>query len=127
MANKEQSGVSRRGFLYGAGIGSAGLVGAADAPRDARGKVIPGFEENDADSRKGEGWQPFSDRKIRVGIAGYGLCRFGAAFGFQNHPNVEVIAVTDLIPDHCAPVRPARRRTHEGPAIRPVNEGTLSE
>ncbi len=38
-----------------------------------------------------------SDRKIRVGIAGYGLCRFGSQFGFQNHPNVEVVAVTDLI------------------------------
>ena len=24
---------------------------------------------------------------------------FGAAFGFQDHPNVEVVAVSDLIPD----------------------------
>ncbi|MFO0930242.1 MAG: Gfo/Idh/MocA family oxidoreductase [Gemmataceae bacterium] len=46
-------------------------------------------------------WKPVSDRKIRVGIAGYGVCRFGAAFGFQDHPNVVVAAVTDLIPDRC--------------------------
>jgi predicted dehydrogenase len=37
-----------------------------------------------------------------VGIAGYGVCRFGAAFGFQDHPNVEVVAVSDLFPDRCA-------------------------
>jgi predicted dehydrogenase len=43
--------------------------------------------------------QPASDRKVRVGIVGYGVCRFGAAFGFQDHPNVEVVAVSDLIPE----------------------------
>jgi hypothetical protein len=30
---------------------------------------------------------------------GYGFCKFGAAFGFQDHPNVEVVAVSDLFPD----------------------------
>ena len=44
-------------------------------------------------------WKPVSERKVRVGIVGYGVCRFGAAFGFQGHPNVEVVAVSDLIPD----------------------------
>lgn len=44
-------------------------------------------------------WQPFSERKVRVGIVGYGVCRFGADFGFQDHPNVEVVAVSDLIPE----------------------------
>jgi len=43
-------------------------------------------------------WQPVSDRKIRFGIVGYGVCQFGAAFGFQDHPNVEIVAVSDLIP-----------------------------
>ena len=37
-----------------------------------------------------------------MGIVGYGVCQFGAAFGFQDHPNVEVVAVSDLIPDRCA-------------------------
>jgi predicted dehydrogenase len=49
-----------------------------------------------------ESWTPISDRRLRVGIVGYGVCRFGAAFGFQNHPNVEVVAVSDLFPDRCA-------------------------
>jgi len=46
-------------------------------------------------------WQKKYDRKIKVSIAGYGFCKFGVAFGFQDHPNVEVIAVTDLIPERC--------------------------
>ena len=54
----------------------------------------------DAETRQGQKtWQPVSDRKVRVGIVGYGVCRFGAAFGFQDHPNVEVVAVSDLIPE----------------------------
>lgn len=44
-------------------------------------------------------WTPISDRKIRMGIVGYGVCRFGAQFGFQDHPNVEIVAVSDLIPE----------------------------
>jgi predicted dehydrogenase len=53
-----------------------------------------------AESAKAEKkWQPVSDRKIRVGIVGYGVCRFGAAFSFQDHPNVQVVAVSDLFAD----------------------------
>jgi len=44
-------------------------------------------------------WVPGTDRKVRVGIVGYGVCRFGAEFGFQDHPNVEIVAVSDLIPE----------------------------
>ncbi len=105
MAGKsEASGITRREFGMLAGIAGAalGLGGetamGADKPVDADGKVIPGFEKTGRKPAKSGAWQPFSDRKIRVGIAGYGTCRFGAQFGFQNHPNVDVVAVTDLIP-----------------------------
>lgn len=109
MTNENKSGMSRRNFLQGIGgagvvLGAAGIAGravAAETPKDAEGKVIPGFEKPQAGPGAVTGWQPFSDRKIRVGIAGYGLCQFGAAFGFQKHPNVEVVAVSDLIPDRC--------------------------
>jgi predicted dehydrogenase len=37
-----------------------------------------------------------------VGLVGYGVCKFAAAFSFQDHPNVEVVAVSDLFPDRCA-------------------------
>ncbi len=63
---------------------------------------IQGFDETDSTSRQDKAWQPVSDRKIRVGIAGYGVCRFGASFGFQHHPNVEVAAVCDISPERCA-------------------------
>jgi predicted dehydrogenase len=52
-----------------------------------------------AQPEAGRKWRPVTDRKIRFGIVGYGVCRFGAAFGFQDHPNVEVVAVSDLIPE----------------------------
>ncbi|MDA0766292.1 MAG: Gfo/Idh/MocA family oxidoreductase [Verrucomicrobia bacterium] len=80
----------------------AGQATAEEVPKDAEGKVIPGFEKGQTDPDAAKEWQPFSDRKIRVGIAGCGLCSFGAQFGFQNHPNVEVVAVSDLIPSRCA-------------------------
>lgn len=63
---------------------------------------IQGFEKAVTDTEGWKQWKPISDRKIRVGIAGYGVCKFGAAFGFQDHPNVTVAAVTDIIPDRCA-------------------------
>ena len=63
---------------------------------------IQGFEEADTDGEAGKDWQPISERKINVGIAGYGVCGFGAAFHFQDHPNVNIGAVADLDPDKCA-------------------------
>ncbi len=91
------SSSSRRTFLKSVGLATSamGLGGAALAQEKQ--PPIAGFEKAKTDPNAAKGWQPFSDRKIRVGIAGYGLCAFGAHFGFQNHPNVEVVAVTDLI------------------------------
>ena len=77
--------------------------------KEESGEVIQGFDDLGDGGRRPEAWTPVSDRKIRVGIAGYGLCKFGAAFGFQDHPNVEVVAVTDLIPSRCAGLAKACR------------------
>jgi len=63
---------------------------------------VAGFEEAPRSEADHAGFEQGTDRKVRVGIAGYGYCRFGAKFSFQSHPNVEVVAVTDLIPDRCA-------------------------
>lgn len=108
------AGLSRRGFLHGVGgagafFGLGAFSGAEEVPRDVDGKVIPGFEDTQESPHPAGKWQPFSDRKIRVGIAGYGFCRFGAQFGFQDHPNVEVVAVTDLDPARCASLASACR------------------
>ncbi len=88
------------GAVWGMSLGS--VVGAPEAPTDADGKIIPGFEKTKDDPNGAKGWQTVSDRKVKVGIAGYGLCKFGAAFFYQNHPNVEVVAATDLDPGRCA-------------------------
>lgn len=91
---------SRRSFLAsGAGaaafaaLSGAQYVKAQDAPQ------IQGFDETKTDVAKQNVWEPFTDRKLRIGIAGFGLCQFGAQFGLQNHPNAEVVAVTDLFAD----------------------------
>ena len=119
MNQKQPIRITRREFvqLVGGGgaawgvsrVTAAGAAEPAQLPVDASGQVIPGFEPRQAEPSRAEGFEPASDRKLRVGIAGHGLCQFGAAFGFQNHPNVEVVAVTDLIPDRCAALARACR------------------
>ena len=98
---------SRRSFLQTAGVGASMLgLGAAARPAlggdEGDGALPLGFEEANGQADPSRGWEPVSDRKIRVGIVGYGVCQFGAKFGFQDHPNVEVAAVSDLFPDRCA-------------------------
>ena len=87
---------TRREFLIGAAaVGMASLALADDKP-------IAGFEKNVNDPTSSKQWKPISDRKTRVGLVGYGVCKFASAFSFQDHPNVEIAAVSDLIPDRCA-------------------------
>ena len=101
---------SRRAFLQGVSLAAAAQgLGAA--------RVIPGFERGEDDPSLHEAWKPASDRKIRVGIAGHGYCRFGADFSFQNHPNVEVVAVTDLVPERCAEMAQACRCNRTYPSL----------
>ena len=96
---------SRRDFLKISGLGAAAIglqqAGCSGGVKPAE-PVIPGFETTTVVRDPSEGWVPVSDRKLRVGLVGYGVCKFAASFGFQNHPNVEVVAVSDLFPDRCA-------------------------
>lgn len=92
----QHSTSSRRSFLGMAGTGIAAM------------SIIPHFsiggskKFTESTQRGSEQWIQVSDRKVRVGLVGYGASKFSAAFGFQNHPNVEVVAVSDLFPDRCA-------------------------
>ncbi|MFH0841477.1 MAG: Gfo/Idh/MocA family oxidoreductase, partial [Bacteroidota bacterium] len=100
---------SRRKFISSAGLGALALgtfqYSCSTSKKALQAQVAPpaiqGFERDNQIVTNQALWKPFSDRKLRVGIAGYGVCRFGADFGFQNHPNVEIVAVTDLFPDRC--------------------------
>jgi predicted dehydrogenase len=91
--------MDRRGFLEAVGTASLGALAA--------GGLAGSASAGAAQTKKT--WQPVSDRKVRVGIVGYGVCRFGAAFGFQDHPNVEIVAVSDLIPERRAGLMKACR------------------
>ena len=94
---------TRKGFLgFGGAFLASSAFAAANQPKDKDGKVIAGFDETDAGRIAAKKWEPFSEKKVRVGIAGHGLCAFGCQFGYQNHPNVEVVACTDLDPARCA-------------------------
>ncbi len=105
--NSPLGSVTRRSFLHALGLGSAAL--AITPTVRSQDKPIQGFEKAPTAADTSNGWKPVSDRKIRVGLVGYGVCRFGAAFGFQDHPNVEVVAVSDLIPENCAGLAKAAR------------------
>ncbi len=95
-----QSSTTRRSFFQTMGFGAAalGLNAQAQTPQ----KPIAGFEKSATDPNASKGWKPVSDRRIRVGLVGYGVCKFSAQFFFQNHPNVDVVGVSDLIPERCA-------------------------
>ncbi len=96
------SKLNRRAFL-GAATASAFVPyffspaarGSDESPK------IAGFDLTDSDYDPLQEWRPYTDRKLRVGLVGYGVCQFSAEFYFQNHPNVEVVAVSDLFPDRC--------------------------
>ncbi len=94
--------MTRKGFLgFGGAMLAAAQCRGVTVPKDKDGKVIAGFDERDAGKLTAKPWSPYSDRKVRVGIAGEGCCSFGSQFGYQTCPNVEVVACTDLNPDRC--------------------------
>ncbi len=111
----------RRTLLKHLGAGLLGAVavhepGGAAAAQPPNVKTL-GAAGVKTSTRPRQAWQPVSDRRIRVGIVGYGVCQFGAAFGFQDHPNVEVAAVSDLFPDRCAALAQACRCTRTYPSL----------
>ncbi len=112
----------RRNFikLGGLGIGAGFLaVNQVACTRGSKKEqpAIQGFEDKGDETAGTKVWTPVSDRKIRVGLVGYGVCKFSAAFGFQDHPNVEVVAVSDLFPDRCAELAKVTRCNKTYPSL----------
>lgn len=107
---------TRRSFIKGAAA-SATILAAGDAVAADAKPAIQGFENTASNTAKDKVWVPVSDRKLRVGLVGYGVCQFAAAFGLQDHPNVEVVAVSDLIPDRCAALAKVTRCEKTYPSL----------
>jgi len=107
--------VSRRSFL----AASAAVAAAGSSLLDATpaAEAIPGFDQTQTDYDRTQAWKPYSDRKVRVGIVGHGVCKFGLAFDLQNHPNVELVAVSDLFPDRCAEMARAAKCAKTYPSL----------
>ena len=116
-----KNAASRRSFLRNIGISSLAAMAAESWGQAAQSQspvaTILGEAGVKTAARPKGVWQKVSDRKIRVGIAGFGLCQFGAAFGFQDHPNVTVAAVSDLFPDRCAALAKACRCEKTYPSL----------
>jgi predicted dehydrogenase len=108
---------TRRRFLQAVGAGGALLqLGSTVLAADKK-TVIQGFEKSARDPEASKGWMPISDRRIRVGLVGYGVCQFAGAFGFQDHPNVDVVAVSDLMPARCAALAKVARCKKTYPSL----------
>ena len=86
---------SRRVFM---GTSAAFLAASGAKGAETSKPKIQGLDETKSGADESLDWIPYADRKVRVGIAGEGVCSFGSAFGFQSHPYVEVVACTDLDP-----------------------------
>lgn len=93
-----------------------GVLGAGGSLMGAE-KVIAGFERATRPDDASKNWEPVSDQKVKVGIIGYGFCKFGADFSFQTHPNVEVVAVSDLIPERCEALAKACKCSKTYPSL----------
>lgn len=91
------SHLSRRNFLAASALIAGSGLSTAQTIQN-----IPGFDQTRTDYDPLQEWKPYTDRKVRVGIAGHGVCQFGLQFSLQNHPNAELVAITDLFPDRLA-------------------------
>ncbi len=124
MKNEKQNQLfNRRDFLKIAGISTgASILGTPHVY--SRNQTPPsrpniqGFEDTGTTPSYEKIWTPVSDRKVRVGLIGYGVCRFAADFSFQDHPNVEVAAVSDLIPERCAELARVTRCNKTYPSLK---------
>ena len=100
--------ITRKNFFIGsfAATAAIGLKAAEQKPLSN----IQGFNEAFTDEKVGGPWQPFSDKKVRVGIAGYGVCKFGAQFFFQNQRSTRAAARSSPRSwARSAPTHPPRR------------------
>ena len=68
---------TRRSFLNAGALGAALAAFGGSLPRafaDDDKPKIQGFDDTETNIDPNAEWKPFSDKKLRVGIAGFGVC-----------------------------------------------------
>lgn len=108
--------LSRRSFL-GAGAVLCGAANHLCHTAAQAGETVPGFDDKKTAVDASLAWKPLSDRKIRMGLVGHGFCKFAVQFELQHHPNVEIVAVSDLFPDRCAEMARQARCSKTYPSL----------
>ena len=110
--------LTRRNFLAAstaAGVFSfTGLNARAQNPPTPK---IAGFDETQTTFDETRPWEKYTDRKVRVALVGYGVCQFSVQFSLQNHPNAEVVAVSDLVPERCDQLSQVARCEKKYPSL----------
>ena len=109
--------ISRRSFITNAALGAGVLAASSGAAMPQDVKTIAGFDDTKTDIDPSTVWQQKFDRKVRMGLVGFGVCQFGLGFSLQSHPNVELIAVSDLIPERCAAMAQAAKCSKTYPSL----------
>ena len=89
---------SRRSFLTGAAVAAASGSSILSLAQGA--EAIPGFDQTKTDQDKTSVWEPFSERKVRVGLVGHD---FIDAILRERKPKVDVIdALNMTVPGYYA-------------------------
>ena len=109
--------ISRRSFMTNTALGAGLLTSSSAVTLAQEGNTIAGFDDTKTDIDDSKVWQQKHDRKIKMGLVGFGVCQFGLQFGLQNHPNVELVAVSDLIPERCAAMAQAAKCEKTYPSL----------
>jgi len=107
--------ISRRSFLTRTALGGVALSSAVAPAQDT--PNIVGFDNTSTVIDDSTVWVQKFDRKIKMGLVGFGACKFGTQFYLQDHPNVEIVAVSDLFPDRCAAMARAARCEKTYPSL----------
>jgi len=108
---------SRRSFITNAVLGTGLLTAGSGMTVAQDTKAIAGFDNTKTETDESTVWRQKYERKIKMGLVGFGVCQFGLQFGLQNHPNVELVAVSDLIPERCAAMAQAAKCPKTYPSL----------
>lgn len=110
---------SRRDLLSAAAAAAAGSAafGKHSVLQAQQTPNIAGFDETHTHIDETRPWEKYTDRKVRVGLVGFGACRFSTQFSLQDHPNAEIAAVSDLVPERCAALSKEARCAKTYPSL----------